>query len=64
MHVQPILCSFEIENAKNRSLKLFFTYTTYKFIFIQFYIYFSNLTFLVKGNWGCGKSGGVSVLVR
>ena len=34
------------------------------FIFIQFYIYFNDLTDLVKGYWGWRKLGVVSVLIR
>ena len=64
MHVPLIYFAEIAENAENRPWKSFITYTTYKLIFIQFYIYFNNLTVLVNGNWGWGKLGGVSVLIR
>ena len=45
-------CSFKNENAENRRWKSFITYSTYKFIFIQLYIYCNNLTVLIMWNWG------------
>ena len=43
---------FKNENAENKPWKSFITYTTSKFIFIQFYIYFGNLNVLVNEIWG------------
>ena len=38
-------------------MKMFYTYTTYKFIFMQFCIYLHNLTVLVKRNFGLPRVG-------
>ena len=48
-------CSFKNENAENRRRKSFITYSTYKFIFIQFYNYWLDCLNYVKlrlgGSW-------------